>query len=173
MKAKNDLTADFVRSILDYDHETGVFRWKWRKGVSNSGNGPWAGKVAGGVNNTGYVAIKINGRQYLAHRLAWLIINGEWPTNQIDHIDINPVNNRIANLRLATSKENKQNSGLRKDSATGVTGVHWYKRDRKFMAHIRVDGNLRHLGYFPTLAEAAAAREAAEIKYFGDFRRAA
>ena len=172
MKRRNDLTAEYVRSILDYNPETGVFKWKWRDDVRRCDNARFAGKVAGVVQLDGYISIRINKRRYLAHRLAWLYVHGEWPAEQIDHIDGVPANNRIANLRLATNQENQRNVGLQKNNSTGIKGVHWHKRRGKFMAEIR-SGKRLYLGYFDTLAEAAAARTAAEIEYFGPFRRAA
>jgi len=173
MKTINDLTADYVREILDYNPETGVFKWKWREGVSKCINARYSGKKAGNVRTDGYVLIRINFRLYQAHRLAWLIVHGEWPPKDLDHIDGGPGNNRIDNLRIATRNENMRNRKQHKNNATGIKGVHWGKRDRKFVAQIMAGNKRLHLGSFATLAEAAAAREAAEIKYFGDFRRAA
>jgi hypothetical protein len=164
------LDAEYVRSILDYDPETGEFRWKWREDRLANWNGRYAGKIAGCVKPTGYVAIGINDRNYQSHRLAWLIIHGKWPPNDLDHIDGDKLNNRIANLRLATRQENNRNSGLQKNNSTGVTGVYWHKGAGKFVAQIKADEYF-YLGLFPTLAEASAARAAAEIHYFGKFRR--
>jgi len=171
MKKLDDLTAEHVRSILDYNPETGVFKWKWRNDVPKRTNARLAGKATGTVNNKGYLQISINGHRYLAHRLAWLFVHGGWPSEQIDHIDGVPANNRIDNLRLANNQENQRNSGLQKNNATGIKGVHWNKASGKFMAYIKVDYRLIHLGSFGTLSEATAARHAAEIKYFGPFRR--
>jgi len=166
------LDAEYVRSILDYSPDTGVFRWKRREDRSAQWNARYTGKEAGSVSGNGYVSIKINNRHYQSHRLAWLIIHGEWPPKDLDHIDGDPSNNRIANLRLATRQENTRNVGLRKTNSTGVPGVYWNKNAGKFASHISDDAYKKiHLGLFPTLAEAAAARSAAEIKYFGDFRR--
>jgi hypothetical protein len=166
------LDAEYVRAILDYSPDTGVFKWKWRDDARKSHNSRYSGKVAGSVNTQGYLQIRINNRHYQSHRLAWLIIHGEWPPNDIDHIDGYKLNNRIANLRLATRQENKRNVGLRKDSTTGVTGVSWHRASGKFASHISDDAYKRiHLGLFDTIEEATAARAAAEIHYFGKFRR--
>jgi len=173
MKSINDLTAEYVRSILEYDPETGVFKRKWRRDISKKINTRCVGKLAGSYNEKGYLRISINDRRYYAHRLAWLIVYGEWPDDDIDHIDGDPNNNRIENLRIATRQENLRNSRLQKNNTTGITGVCWRKDVGKFVARIKIDGNYIHLGYFDTLAEAAAARHAAEIEHFGEFRRAA
>jgi hypothetical protein len=173
MKRRNDLTAEYVRSILEYNPGTGELRWKWREDVGSRWNTRYAGKAAGSVRSDGYLKITINDRRYLAHRLAWLYVHGEWPPDQIDHIDCDPGNNRIANLRLATRQENSRNVGRRANNTTGVPGVYWHKGRSKFMARIKVDYQTIYLGLFDTLAEATAARHAAEITHFGDFRRAA
>ena len=173
MKRRNDLTAEYVREILDYDPGTGVFKWKWRDDVRKNENTRWTGKVAGCVGSDGYLEIGINYRLYYAHRLAWLYVHGEWPPEQIDHIDGDRPNNRIDNLRLATRQENNRNVGLQKNNTTGIKGVCWDKCRGKYMAHITIDGNLHNLGRFDTLTEAAAARAAAEIEHFGPFRRVA
>jgi len=172
MKRRNDLTAEYVREILDYDPVTGVFKWKWRDDVRKRDNSRYAGKAAGSVQPDGYVKITINKRLYRAHRLAWLFVYGEWPQKDLDHRDGDRANNRIANLRPATSQENNRNVGLRADNTTGIKGVYWRTDRGKFRAEIRTDGKHLHLGSFDTLAEAIAARIAAEIEYFGPFRRA-
>jgi hypothetical protein len=148
-----------------------VFRWRWRDDWRKNENARWAGKVAGNINRRGYVRIGINGRSYLAHRLAWFFIYGEWPQKDLDHIDGDPGNNHIANLRLATRQENTRNRQKNKNNTAGVPGVSWCKRTGKFLVQIKVDGKSIFLGRIPTLTEASAARAAAEIKYFGDFRR--
>jgi hypothetical protein len=173
MKRRNDLTAEYVRSILEYNPGTGVFRWKWRDDARKSHNTRYAGTVAGCAKPSGYVVITINKRLYQSHRLAWLYVHGAWPPKDLDHIDGDKPNNRIANLRLATKQENSRNVGLQKNNSTGIKGVFWDKQNQKFRANISNDGKTIYLGLFQTLAEAAAARHAAEIKYFGDFRRAA
>jgi hypothetical protein len=166
------LTAEYLREILDYDPETGEFRWKWRDDRAKSWNVKWAGTVAGTLCH-GYIRVTVDYRFRKAHRLAWLYVYGAWPANQIDHINNDRADNRITNLREATNQENNRNVGLRKTNSTGITGVSWHKRLQKYQAHIMVDKKSIYLGLFPTLEAAAAARAAAEIKYFGEFRRAA
>jgi hypothetical protein len=165
-----DLTADCVRSILDYDPETGIFRWKWREGLRKSDNTRRAEKVAGSLTSNGYIALRINRQDYQAHRLVWLYVHGVWPADQIDHINGDRADNRIANLREATNQENARNADLRKTNSTGVVGVYWDKRHQKYYAGIIVNDKSIYLGLFSTLEEAAIVRAAAEIKYFGGFR---
>lgn len=101
------LTPERLRCLLSYDQGTGLFTW-----LIDRGNGACAGQRAGTVDrNSGYVLVQIDGRQYRAHRLAWLYVHGRWPRPLIDHIDRNRANNRISNLREATSAINNSNTG--------------------------------------------------------------
>lgn len=150
--------------LLRFDPEMGRFFWIHATSRGRSRNG----ELAGTTRIDGYRVIIISGRRYLEHRLAWLAIHGEWPTQKVDHRDGNRSNNRIDNLRLATSSQNSANS--RKSwSNSGQRGVHWHKGHQKWMAHIRVDGRHIHLGYHATADEAAAAHAIASKKFFGEF----
>ena len=136
-----------------------MFRWK----VTNKWSRASAGVVAGSLHSNGYWYIQIDGRKYLAHRLAWLITNGALPADQIDHIDGDRANNRLANLREATNAENQQN--LRRaprGSTTGLLGAS--PHGGGFKARIRVDGERRHLGQFDTPEQAHAAYLVAKKK---------
>ncbi|WEL95505.1 HNH homing endonuclease [Xanthomonas phage vB_XooS_NR08] len=104
-------------------------------------------------------------KRYKAHRIAWLLHTGQWPSQHLDHIDGARTNNRIDNLRECNKAENSQNKGKYKNCTSGVTGVHWHKRYKKWVAQIRVDGKLIHLGGFDTIEEAAQARAAAKARY--------
>ena len=101
------LDAEYVRSILDYTPETGVFRWKHRDDVGDRWNVRWAGKVAGAVSVRGYVIIGIKYYRHFASRLAWAIVHGEWPTQQITYRDGDRTNIRIANLQLCAARQRK------------------------------------------------------------------
>jgi hypothetical protein len=169
----SELTAEYLREMLDYDPETGEFRWRWRDDLRKCDNIRCAGKVAGALGNHGYTTITVNQRRYQAHRLVWLYVHGVWPANQIDHLNSDKTDNRIANLREATPQENQYNVGVRKDNSTGVAGVSWHKQVQRYRAYIMADGKPTHLGLFDTLEAAAAARAEAEIHYFKEFRRAA
>jgi hypothetical protein len=167
-KPRNDLTAEYVRSILDYDPETGLFRWKARTGVANSCNARRCGMLAGHRNKrNGYVYIGINGKIYLASRLAWLHHTGEWPRNRIDHKDGNPSFNGIKNLRDATASQNMACARMRRTNKTGYPGVQ--KRFNKWKATITIDGRIMQLGYFDTPAAAGEAYEIAAKKFRGEF----
>lgn len=153
---RNDLTVEFVRSILDYDPDTGMLRWR-----VNRGQRARSGSIAGSKHSSGYRYISINYCSYKAHRIAWLMAYGRWPTKQIDHINGIRSDNRIANLREATSGENLQNQKLEKISnKIGILGVHISRG--KYRAQIQVNGKVRHLGMFETAEEASAAYRASK-----------
>ena len=161
------LTATEVRRLLRYESETGTFFW--RVDTKNT----LAGDVAGSRQSRGYWHIGIKNHLYMAHRLAWLYVTGEWPDGHIDHINGNRSDNRFVNLRIATNSENARNSRRRINNACGYKGVHYKKRLNKFVAQINVKGRVHHLGVFPTAAEAHAAYCKAAKEYFGEFARAA
>ena len=157
------INADILRSLLDYDPNTGVFTWR----VARRG-GAQRNSVAGSKNRLGYVKIHICGKSYWAHRLAWLYIYGVWPSDFIDHINCEAGDNRIANLRIAT---NAQNMANRRKRVFGLPkGV--VKNGKKFRARICVDRKLRCLGTYDTPEEAHAEYCAAAQKAFGAYHRA-
>jgi hypothetical protein len=179
MKAPTDEPVnpsyDYVNSILRYDPETGVLTWRERPRehfatvqVWSAWNARLAGTEAGYAERdqrTFYRRVKINGRLYFAHRLTFLLFWGAWPEEGIDHIDGDGLNNRWDNLRSVSHQENLRNARQRLDNTSGVNGVCWNKRARKWRAEIMVDGRRLHLGLFRTLEEAAAARLVANEQY--------
>lgn len=156
------LTADQLRDRLHYEPNTGIF---YRvKPV-----GGWSiGTKVGTKNGRGRYVIKIDLVSFYASRLAWLYMTGEWPNGEIDHIDNDKMNDRWANLRLATHIENSQNRQYGR-GAIGVRGVCRSFNGDKFRARIIVDRKSLSLGVFDTLDEAIAARRSAELRYFGQF----
>lgn len=152
--AEQHLTRERLLEVLDYDRESGVFRWKRR--LSNRAA---AGAVAGSPHSLErYIIIGIDGRLYRAHRLAWLWCFGVWPGPQVDHVDGDRQNNRIANLRACTGHTNLQNlrHGHADGSGGGLLGVSWREHAKKWVATIYVDGRSRHLGYRDTAEQAHA-----------------
>lgn len=180
------LTQAELMAVLDYDKETGVFTWKARPVTENSReharkfNGRFAGKPAGSCHRTGdgrvYRAIKIEQKAYLAHRLAWLYVHGVWPNGEIDHIDNDASNNRIANLRDITSAENKQNrTAPARKSRSGRLGVLYIRATGKWQAKITINGEVKYLGTFADREEAYAAYLTAkrELHPFGELAKQA
>lgn len=154
IKFNVNLTAEELRRRYSYDPETGLFMSKAH------------GRHVGAVNSRGYAELKINSKNYKAHRLAWLYMTGAWPADQIDHINAVRSDNRWINLRAATHSENQQN--LRKPRVTnssGHTGVRWRGEVRKWAADICRNGK-RIVRYFDSKQEAIAARLKAEGELF-------
>lgn len=151
------LTAQRLRELLAYDQETGAFTW-----IDNRPLNPIKGE-AGRLHPEGYRTIKVEGRNYQAHRLAWLYVHGEWPTGQIDHVNRNRGDNRLANLRPVTNSENQQNTVAR--NRHGLKGVHWNKSQEKWTAKIGLRNRRIYLGVFATKEEAHAAYCAAAARF--------
>jgi hypothetical protein len=173
---KVDLTAEYVLSLLHYDPDTGVLTWRERSDVHPNVNSRMSGKVAGYIDKSiGYRCIRIDGRRYFAHRLAWFYVHGTWPNDQIDHINGDRSDNRFSNLREATNSENQQNRGVQSNNTSGCKGVNWAKHANKWRAAIMHNGKPKHLGYFDAdkLDEAAAAYAKAAREHHGEFARAA
>ena len=173
-KPTHKLTQSYLKSILSYDPETGVFTWKERQDVTQPAqwNGRFAGKQAGTKRkggNTFYRRIRIGDKPYLTHRLAWFYMTGQWPPEQIDHVDGNGLNNRFENLRLATHGQNKANSGAYRTNKLGIRGVH--RQGNRYIARIQISRRKIHLGSFDTPQEASAAYAKAAEKHFGEFAR--
>jgi hypothetical protein len=159
---------DELCEMLSYDPETGVFTWLVRPS-----NCIHVGDVAGHLNKIGYRAIRIAGHYYLAHRLAWFYMTGEWPLGWMDHSDMVRDNNRWINLREATPSQNRANCGVNSASLTGLKGVTWKARRNKYEARIMINGKRFSLGFFDTaeLAHEAYMRKA--INLYGEFARSA
>lgn len=141
------LTVERLREVLEYNPDTGEFsRLKGRRkvgGISRSNRG------------YPYIRIKIDGKSYLAQRLAWLYMTGEWPDNEIDHENRNSLDNKWLNLRNITHLRNVQNcKSLRENNISGVSGVRWHKQHGRW--HVRVKG--KHFGSFINKDDAIAAR---------------
>jgi hypothetical protein len=159
-------TAETLRGLLDYEPETGVFRWRVNRSNIKMGD------VAGSVHNRGYTCIGINGIKFLAHRLAWLYTYDTWPDYQIDHINGDKRDNRIANLRDVSPSINLQNQTRpQRGNASGFLGVSRHKHTERWHARIKIDKRHQHIGYFDTAEAAHAAYLAAKLQLHpGDVR---
>jgi hypothetical protein len=152
-----ELSQARLREVLYY--QDGHFYWKVLTGNAR------VGRVAGCIVDKGYRLIGINGQGYRAHRLAWLYVYGTFPEGQIDHINHNPDDNRIDNLRDVSNQENHRNKGTQKNNKSGCHGVSRQKNTGKWLARIKVSGRGIHLGTFPSFSDAKTARKAAEVEY--------
>lgn len=143
--------------MLDYDPCTGVFIWK-----DSPARRCRKGQKAGSMNADGYHQITVAGRTYAAHRLAWLKVYGDWPCHQIDHINAIPSDNRISNLRIATSSQNMHNP-LRKKSkgkSSKYIGVSFDKDRQMWSAQIGLNNKKIKLGFFAKEEDAHEAYKA-------------
>ena len=151
------ITQNILALNLSYDPLTGLFTWIKQLGRAKKGN------IAGTINSNGYVQIRLNGKIYLAHRLAWLYVHGEMPVSILDHINMDKKDNRIANLRLATKSQNSQNTLISAANTSGYKGVSWSEPAKKWRANIKLNQKSKHLGVFDSKEEAHIAyRKAAQ-----------
>lgn len=157
------ITQEYLKSILHYNPETGIFTWKVNVARAKKDT------IAGGFRNDGYHRIKINTKRYLSHRLAWLYVYGEFPNGNIDHINVNPSDNRISNLRIATASQNSINKKLSANNKSKFKGVHFVKSKNKWMARITINRKKIYLGIFKDIKDAALAYKEAAIKYHKNF----
>jgi len=175
---KECVSIETLRTLVSYDPATGTLTWLPRRPghfrgsqkVSARAAAAWNTRYAGtpalaSIERSGYGHGDLMGERYKAHRVAWALHYGSWPDLPIDHINGNPADNRIENLRQATGSENMRNQRISSANKSGVTGVCWAAHRDKWSAQIKMDGRKIHLGLFTSLDEAAAARKAAERRY--------
>lgn len=168
-KATKDMpTYELVSSLLSYDPESGKLFWKSRpkelfpnERIANGWNARFAGKEAFLTAGAGNLKGRIFGRSFCAHRVAWLLHYGRWPSELIDHIDGNPENNNIKNLRDVSQSVNMRNMSVRADSRSGVFGVSLTPTG-KWCVRITANGVRKNLGYFSDFDEAVMVRKRAE-----------
>jgi len=160
---RENFTQDELMAVIDYNPSTGIFTWIKSVGTARPG------QVAGYVNNEGYQIIRFKGHGYLAHRLAIFYMKGSFPDDVCDHINGIPTDNRLANLRECSFRENLLNSRVNSDSLTGIKGVTFNKSNRKYEAKISCHGKKYMLGSFDNPEDAHAAYKAEAVKLFGEF----
>jgi hypothetical protein len=154
------LTQSRLKELLHYNQYTGQFTRLTLSG------GRLPGSIAGGEKEDGYWRIRVDGKRYSSHRLAWLYMTGAWPDQEIDHIDQNPANNRWVNLRNVSRAVNQQNQRqAQKTNKLGVLGVSFDPKTGKFVARLRINGKTKTLGRFIEIAQASAVHLTAKRKY--------
>lgn len=184
MADRADITPELCRQLLRYEPETGKLFWRERSADTFSPyRNRWGGinsaevmaktwnSTRSGIeaftciNANGYLSGRIDRKGFLAHRVIWAMVTGAWPENSIDHIDGSRTNNRFDNLREADHRINGMNTQLRTDNKSGRIGVHWCSKTGKWAAEIMVNQKTIYLGRHIDLADACAARDAAENLY--------
>jgi hypothetical protein len=163
VKTRNDLTAEQVRELLDYDPETGKLYWVKPPKNHAEKAGRECGSELRCASGLVYRRMSFCGGTYLVHRLIWLMHYGAWPESDIDHENGDGLDNRIENLRLADLAENSKNRKRYVNNSTGVTGV--YAAGNKWMVRIRSGSRLHHVGYFDDFDAAVRARKRADREF--------
>jgi hypothetical protein len=157
---------DKIRSCLTYDPDTGSFTW-----LKNIGDKIKKGDAAGCKDSYGYIVIGFDGKGYKAHRLAYLLMTGFWPKDQIDHVNGHKEDNSWKNIRESTSRQNSRNQKINSRNTSGYKGVSLEKSTGKWKASIRIEGDRKYLGCFKTKEAAAFAYNEAALKYHKEFSR--
>lgn len=157
-----------LREYIAYEPATGILSWKKRppRGPLDS----VGRRIGTPCKKRGYLLLTFHGAGFLAHRVAWAIFYGEWPTQNVDHRDGDGSNNRIANLRQANQTQNNANMRMNKNNTSGFRGVYPVK-DGVWAGCIQVNGRGKHLGRFMSPEEAARAYNRAARAAFGSFAR--
>lgn len=173
-----DITQQGLHELIHLNQQTGELVWKersekwfddtkersasWR---AKNWNAIYAGKRAlDSQTKSGHKRGTLLKKNQLAHQIIWFMVHGFWADN-IDHIDGNPANNSIDNLRAVCHKENLRNMKRRKNNSSGHNGVHFNREKQKWMAYIHIDGKFKHLGYYDTIELAKEARSIADLEY--------
>ena len=181
----DDLTPDELRKLLRYDPETGKLFWRKREPATFSAtakrtaehvcanwNARYAEKEAFTAKSlNGYKTGAIFNRNYYAHRVAWAITHSSWPKQEIDHVNGNPSDNRLFNIREASRSQNERNKGIRRNNTSGYSGVSPHSQMKKWVASITVDGVQKHLGVFDTVTDAHDAYRSAARNFHQEYVR--
>ncbi len=158
---KESITQERLKELLHYDPETGVFTRKTR-----TSNCVSIGDIAGNTRKKdGYHVIRVRGGRYPAHRLAFLYMEGDFPTHHVDHINHIRHDNRWCNLRHVKRDDNLKNRTLQKNNSSGINGVHWHKCKNKWAVAIGVNKKKVYIGTFMSFFDACCARKSAEVMY--------
>lgn len=177
------VTPALCRRLLDYDPETGVFTWRARTpGMFQDGatgaenqcatwNKLWAGKRAGSLSCWKYYIISIFGKKLRASRVAFAIMTGEFPSEEIDHVNLNTEDDSWENLRHATRSQNAANRRRQSNNVSGFKGVDFHRQRGKWRATLTINRKQKHLGYFGSPEAAAEAYDNASSAHFKGFSR--
>jgi hypothetical protein len=158
------ISIETLKEWIDYDPNTGELTW-----LKSPHHLIKTGDVAGSYEKRGYKVIQVKKRLIKGHRTAWAITHGYFPIGEIDHIDNNPSNNRIGNLREVNRSKNQMNTKTPKNNTSGVKGVHYCNPKRKWIASISIDKKKICIGHFTSIEEAIKARKQKEKDIHGEY----
>jgi len=165
-ETKDDTTYERISELLRYEPESGRFYWRKDRGKASMGDE--AGVIDTDTGNApDYIRIGVDYKLRLAHRLAYLLMTGYWPPEQIDHLDGDGTNNCWENIRAVSDIGNKRNYRLQANNSSGFRGIYWNKKACKWHVQIKNNGHAYHRGMFTNLDDAIQARLDAEIELWG------
>lgn len=159
----NELDVSLIEDLFYYDGKD--IRWK-----TSRTSRVVVGRVAGSIKKNGYRQIKINKKQYQAHRLVWVLHHKEWPSSFVDHINGNKLDNRIENLRVVSKSQNGMNRAKQQNNTSGYVGVYFDKRGKRWRAQIKIQSKTKSLGSYKTKEEAAEVYDLAATLLFGEYK---
>jgi hypothetical protein len=159
-KENKHISYERLVEVLNYDTDIGIFTWKAKINTTTV-----VGNIAGHKDKLGYITIRIDGKTFKSHRLAWLYVYKIWPEKFLDHINRNPSDNRICNLREISRRGNAINKMPKRISKSGIVGVYLSQSAHRWYALVTVRGKDIFLGSSPSKIEAAKLRRKGEIEY--------
>lgn len=163
-------SLDRLNELFVYEPETGHLRWR---SIPKKFQRAKAGDIAGTIGPKGYRVVGVDRVYYYVHRIAWKMVTGTDPIDQIDHEDADRLNNRWVNLREADNGKNRWNTKLAKNNTSGVKGVCWDKSHKSWSAYIAAGDGHKRIGRFKDKQDAIAARTKAAEELHGPFMRVA
>jgi hypothetical protein len=164
--ARHKPDIELLRHSFNYDPETGELTWKNPRSIRVK-----VGDLCGCPDGKGYLTVRICTKLFFVHRVAWALVNGRWPENDIDHINGDGFDNRIQNLRSATKSQNLCNQKLSSRNKSGVKGVWWATRQKKWKARVIVNKKQYHAGYFDSISAARNAVQDLRKSLHGEYAR--
>lgn len=161
IEKKLNVSIERLHELFIYAPESGILTWKIDKGRAKAGN------PVGGPDGGGRLKTELSGKTYQVHHIIFALHHGRWPVNQVDHKDRNVINNKISNLREATSQQNNCNRKTRTDNTSGFKGVAWHRTT--YEVRIMVEGKMIHIGSSKDPRIAAQMYNDAAVRYHGEF----
>ncbi|RWO22811.1 HNH endonuclease [Mesorhizobium sp.] len=164
------ITAEYVRSRIDYDPETGILTWKARpvrNPIDKMWNTRFAGTTIRHTQTSGYIQFKLDGKNYLGQHIAWVIAHGVWPAHLVDHENRIRDDNRLSNLRDATRSQNNSNTKPYSNNTLGFRGA--WQNGKRWAVRISSQGKRIYCGTYDSKEDAARAYDVIAKQVHGEF----